>query len=65
VTDTDPLKPGVEVDVTTNDGHRFHGHVISVGPNRQGREEALLRLDSGWEVRYPVSMIQVKPQPSD
>jgi len=47
---------GQNVTVETADGHRFHGRVLELRQDRNGQSVAVLRLDTGWQVSYPVSM---------
>lgn len=49
---------GEDVTVQTADGNLFHGQVLSFGVDPGGRRTAMLRLDTGWQVSYPVSMLR-------
>lgn len=54
------LQPGDRIVVRTPDRREFRGRLIAV--TRDGkRETALVRLDTGWETRFPLALVYPEP----
>ena len=54
---SDPPAPGDGVVVSTNDGHLFKGRLIEVRTDVSDRVVAVIRLETGWVVSYPLEMV--------
>lgn len=52
-----PLQPGERIVVRTPDQREFRGHLLQVSDPSSPRPTALIRLDTGWETRFPLSLV--------
>jgi hypothetical protein len=57
-----PPKPGVRIVVQTPDRREFRGVLLEVKRDADGREIGRVRLDTGWETTYPLTMIAAEPR---
>jgi hypothetical protein len=54
------FKAGDRVVVRTPDRRDYRGIVLGLRQEDNGRVVVVLRLDTGWEVTYPVGMVYVE-----
>ncbi|MGH2449359.1 MAG: hypothetical protein ACRDFS_12255 [Chloroflexota bacterium] len=50
-------QPGKRIVVRTPDRHEYRGWLVEIR-ERDGKREALVRLDTGWETAFPVQMVE-------
>ena len=43
--------------MSTHDGHRFKGTLIEVRTDTTERVVAVIRLETGWVISYPLDMV--------
>ncbi|HEX8918106.1 MAG TPA: hypothetical protein VF898_06365 [Chloroflexota bacterium] len=48
---------GERIVVRTPDRREYRGHLLAVQRDENGFERALVRLDTGWETSYPLTMV--------
>jgi len=55
---------GDRIVVRTPDRREYRGRLIEIRPAPSGSDVAVVRLDTGWETSYPVSLVHLDPDPA-
>lgn len=52
------IEIGERVVVSTPDRREFTGRLTALRHEQNGRQVAVVRLDTGWETTYPIHMVR-------